>query len=164
MKTELSPQDWSFSRGLSHVGTEVGWESTIIRNRTFHGTSLAVQWLRLCASTARGVGSIPGRGTKIPYAARCDQKKKKGGGKETGLSSLLLLCVSFHLAFKKRNKKKPQKWSFADSFLDKPAGCVLFPYKCSILFKSLPRKKRLNRKWRVYSGLYIGQGFCFVLF
>ena len=46
-------------------------------------TSLAVQWLRLHASTARGTGSIPGRGTKIPHAMQCSQqlkkkKKKKG--------------------------------------------------------------------------------------
>ena len=27
------------------------------------GTSLAVQWLRLCAPNAGGMGSIPGRGT-----------------------------------------------------------------------------------------------------
>ena len=33
------------------------------------GTSLAVQWLRLCAFTAGGTGSIPGQGTKIPHAA-----------------------------------------------------------------------------------------------
>ena len=39
------------------------------------GTSLVVQWLGLCASTARGMGSIPGPGTKIPQAARCSQKK-----------------------------------------------------------------------------------------
>ena len=32
------------------------------------GTSLAVQWLRLPALTARGAGSIPGRGTKILHA------------------------------------------------------------------------------------------------
>ena len=32
------------------------------------GTSLAVQWLRLCASTAGGVGSFPRPGTKIPHA------------------------------------------------------------------------------------------------
>ena len=32
------------------------------------GTSLAVQWLRLCASTAVGAGSIPGQGTKILQA------------------------------------------------------------------------------------------------
>ena len=40
------------------------------------GTSLAVQWLRLCASTAGGMGSIPGQGTKIPHAVWCSQKKK----------------------------------------------------------------------------------------
>ena len=41
------------------------------------GTSLAVQWLRLHASSAGGCGSIPGRGTKIPHAARRGQKIKK---------------------------------------------------------------------------------------
>ena len=34
------------------------------------GTSLAVQWLGLRASTAGDVGSIPGRGTKIPQAVQ----------------------------------------------------------------------------------------------
>ena len=29
-----------------------------------------VQWLGLRASTAEGLGSIPGRGTKIPQAVR----------------------------------------------------------------------------------------------
>ena len=37
---------------------------------------MAVQWLRLHASTAGGPGSIPGRETKIPYASRRGQKKK----------------------------------------------------------------------------------------
>ena len=36
----------------------------------------AVQWLRFCTSSARGVGSNPGRGTKIPHAMQCGQKKK----------------------------------------------------------------------------------------
>ena len=40
------------------------------------GTSLAVQWLRLCASNAGGAGSIPGRGTKVPHATWCGQKNK----------------------------------------------------------------------------------------
>ena len=38
------------------------------------GTSLAVQWLRLCAPTAGGAGLIPGW-CKIPHAAQCGQKK-----------------------------------------------------------------------------------------
>ena len=41
------------------------------------GTSLAVQWLRLCVCTAGGAGSIPGWGTKIPHTAQCGQKIKK---------------------------------------------------------------------------------------
>ena len=40
------------------------------------GTSLAVQWLRLHAPTAGGVGSIPGWGTKILHALWCGKKKK----------------------------------------------------------------------------------------
>ena len=43
----------------------------IVRN------SLVVQWLGLSAFTAKGAGSIPGRGTKIPHAAQCGQKNKK---------------------------------------------------------------------------------------
>ena len=34
------------------------------------GTSLGVQWLRLCTSNGKGAGSIPGRGTKISCASR----------------------------------------------------------------------------------------------
>ena len=41
------------------------------------GTSLAVQWLGLCASTAGGAGSIPGWGTKIPHAVWYGQNKKE---------------------------------------------------------------------------------------
>ena len=41
------------------------------------GTSLVVQWLRLCTSTAGGMGLIPGRGTKIPHATHGQKKKKK---------------------------------------------------------------------------------------
>ena len=35
---------------------------------------LVVQWLRLCASNAGCVGSIPGWGDKISHAARHNQK------------------------------------------------------------------------------------------
>ena len=33
-----------------------------------------VKWLRLHASTAGGVSSIPGQGTKIPQAMQCGQE------------------------------------------------------------------------------------------
>ena len=45
--------------------------------KALNGTSLAIQWLRLCASTAGGTGLIPGQGTKIPYATQYGKKKKK---------------------------------------------------------------------------------------
>ena len=41
------------------------------------GTFLAVQWLRLHASTEGVTGSIPGWGSKIPQAVQCGQKKKE---------------------------------------------------------------------------------------
>ena len=46
-------------------------------NNVILGNFLAVQWLGLCDFTAKGSGSIPGWGTKIPQAVRCSQKKKK---------------------------------------------------------------------------------------
>ena len=38
-------------------------------------TSLAVQWLRLCTSTAGVKSSIPDQGTKILSAVQCGQKE-----------------------------------------------------------------------------------------
>ena len=38
-----------------------------ILKRLVRGTSLAFQWLRLRLPVQRGVGSIPGRGAKIPH-------------------------------------------------------------------------------------------------
>ena len=50
------------------------WEKNTLKG-THRGTSLAVQWLRFCASTAGGTGSIPGQGTEIPHATQCGQKQ-----------------------------------------------------------------------------------------
>ena len=41
------------------------------------GTYLAVWWLRLHTSTARGRGLIPGLGTKIPQAAQLSKTRKE---------------------------------------------------------------------------------------
>ena len=49
--------------------------------RSHVGTSLAVQWVRIIASTAGGMGSIPGRGTKIPHAARCGQNNNNNNNR-----------------------------------------------------------------------------------
>ena len=40
------------------------------------GTSLAVQWLRLCAPTAGDTGSIAGREAKILHAVRPKKQKQ----------------------------------------------------------------------------------------
>ena len=48
----------------------------MVRN-TFLGTYLAVQWVRLGASTAGSMGSIPGRGTKISHATHSAAKKRE---------------------------------------------------------------------------------------
>ena len=45
------------------------------KNNKTLGTSLVVQWLRLCSSTSGDVGLIPGRGTKIPHATGHNQNK-----------------------------------------------------------------------------------------
>ena len=44
--------------------------------RKKRGTSLIVQWLRLCASTAGGEISIPDLETKILQAPQCDKKQQ----------------------------------------------------------------------------------------
>ena len=44
-----------------------------------------VQWLRLCTSTAGGVGSNPGRGTKIPHTEHSEAKKKKRLNEDIGV-------------------------------------------------------------------------------
>ena len=46
------------------------------------GISPVVQWLRLHASNAGGMGSIPGQGTKIPHIVWLGEKSKKKKIKE----------------------------------------------------------------------------------
>ena len=46
--------------------------------RESRGTSLVIQWvIRAHASTAGGTGSIPGQGTKIPYATWQEKEREK---------------------------------------------------------------------------------------
>ena len=61
-----------------------------------------VQWLGLCAFTARCPGSIPGWGTKIPQAAWWSQKKKETGKFMVALfdvtqqsQSIILICSQY---------------------------------------------------------------------
>ena len=52
-------------------------QKAAIKNHYWDGTSLAVQWLRLCTFNARSVSSISGWGTKIEHTALGSQKVKK---------------------------------------------------------------------------------------
>ena len=67
------------------------------------GTSSAVQWLRFCASTAGGMGSIPGQRTRIPHATQHGPKKRKvcvgePDGKYIFIMTSLIKCVvKYHL-------------------------------------------------------------------
>ena len=62
----------------------------IICNRN----SLAVQWLRLGASTAGGAGSFTGRGTKIPREVRRGQKKRESVMCSINVINVTLISVS----------------------------------------------------------------------
>ena len=55
------------------------------------GTSLAVQWLRLCSSTAEGTSLIPDQGTKILYATYHSQTAPKNSKKTTTMKYHLTL-------------------------------------------------------------------------
>ena len=46
------------------------------KSKISQGTSLAIQWLRLCTSTAECVSSICGWGTNIPHAMQRSQTEK----------------------------------------------------------------------------------------
>ena len=48
-----------------------------VYQNVYSKTSLLAQWLRLCASNARGMGSIAGQETKIPHVAWKRKKKKR---------------------------------------------------------------------------------------
>ena len=65
-------------------------------SRIPQGTSVVVQWLRFHASNAGGMGSIPGRGTKIPHGILVEkiQKKKKKKQQKTFLKAVPWMAVS----------------------------------------------------------------------
>ena len=52
--------------GRLYMGVEWKWDIASKKHVTYHasGTSLVVQWLRLCAAKAGGLGSIPAQGTR----------------------------------------------------------------------------------------------------
>lgn len=66
------------------------WSQLSRKVRDFPG---GVQWLRLRTSTAGAVGSIPGRGTKVPHATWCSQKKKESDVSQFTFLTITLMTV-----------------------------------------------------------------------
>ena len=64
------------SKTLGREWRQINSSKNKSRNR-IRRTYFLVQWLRICASTTGGLGSIPRKGTKISYAVQCSSKKKK---------------------------------------------------------------------------------------
>ena len=64
------------------------------------GTSLVVQWLRLCTSTAGVTGSIPDWETTIPRATEYSLKRKKEGSpSHSRVFGLFLLLIGYFYWF-----------------------------------------------------------------
>ena len=59
-------------------------------SKKWGGNSLAVKHH---AFTAKGLDSVPGRGTRIPQAAQHGQKKKKNWGKKFGHKQFNILLM-----------------------------------------------------------------------
>ena len=71
------------------------WRFNIRASRMKWGTFLMVQWLRLWTSTAGGVGSILGWGTKTPRATWHGQTNKQKQTKKTLYSRQMSFLLSF---------------------------------------------------------------------
>ena len=82
---------------------------------------LVVRWLRFHASTARGTGSIPGLGARVPCAAQCSPQKSLNEEiyKTNNLESMEQLLIILNMKHCTQNAQK------AHTFL-----------------KDLPRKRR----------------------
>ena len=119
------------------------------------GTSLAVQWLRLCASNAGDMGLIPGRGTKIPHATRHGQKKlkKKSVLKNWAETSTITQCGGdrFHNLGPGKLFLKLQQYCWEGN--QNPELLQYINLKCPVFNKNIVRhhKKQTNKKphWSV---------------
>lgn len=66
------------------VGTLSTLLATFLYIKMVLGTSLGVQWLRVCVLNGRGMGLIPDLGTKIPCLQRGPKREKKNCFKSKG--------------------------------------------------------------------------------
>ena len=80
LKARASTQEWKPSPAPACVVKAIClcWVKEVRHKRWCSGTALAVQWLRLHASTAKGCGFNPWMGTKIPHTMWHGPKTKMG--------------------------------------------------------------------------------------
>ena len=100
------------------------------------GNCLAVQWLGLRASTARGPGSVSGLGTKIPQATYHGQNQtNKKQNKTTTTKKLPSRLISFFLFLQgdllltcnNGSGELPHSDSVHPDYLPRPPGALTIP-------------------------------------
>ena len=88
---------------LLRWGMQGKWTHIFIFYLKTTGTSLGVQWLRLCTSIAGGVDLISGRRTRNPHAAQCGQKinwtKQTEKNSCPQFQRLTVLCCEIYLGW-----------------------------------------------------------------
>ena len=123
---------WTVIRAVS-IGS---WHEEVnFTKLCISGTSLAVQWLRLCALSAVGTGSIPGWGTKIPNAAQHGQNKNKNyasllAWSQTDSNKSEKLCSLQHLSLLLNFWSGWEEWIFFFLFTFKISCCKIILSSC----------------------------------
>ena len=104
---------WFFFPFYFHLFTYL--ESlAFLLNNSASGTSLVVQWLRLCTLTAGDMSSIPGQGTKIPHAAWWPKQTNKKMLIHTNKSVYGITSKIMNNIF----QNSPFSWTVRAAFLD----------------------------------------------
>lgn len=74
---EGCPAEWGQQFWKSKRFSGMHSAGVLLLKSTIFGNTIVVQWLELYAFTAKDLGSVCGRGTKIPRAICCSQRKKQ---------------------------------------------------------------------------------------
>ena len=113
-----------FSLGRKHsISCQASLRQHIQHLKLAFWTSLAVQWLGLCVSTAGGLGSIPGRGTKIPHARATWPKKKRKEKKRIKELVFLFLFFFWGQVINLLNKQSWKKMRHAGGLPARTESC-----------------------------------------
>ena len=74
----------------------MSWLCLCNQKMVIAGTSLVIQWLRLCASSAGNTGLPSGQGAKILCAVKHDSKKKKKTVKKREKEKMVIFYLTIH--------------------------------------------------------------------